>query len=142
MAAVENMQVWYNVCCSVVGTCSCSCVYWHVPVSRDWEPCLQVVYLAWFVIESREVWEAGTLDDVGIPQNYNEGQFWVERVALWTGTDFLITAPFLFAFVARGSLVNSYFGVSYGTIVKWHRCALADLEGKDAALMHAKHEPA
>ena len=82
---------------------------------------LQVVYLAWFAQKSQELWDSEALGDVGIPQRYNKGQFWVERVALWTGTDFLISAPFLSAFVARGSLVNSYLGVPYGTIVKWHR---------------------
>ena len=81
--------------------------------------CLQVMYSAWFVQKSRGLWDSEALSDVGIPQRYNK--FWMESVALWTGADFLISAPLLFAFVARGSLVYSYLGVSCGTIVKWHR---------------------
>lgn len=32
-----------------------------------------------------------------------------------------VQAPFLFAFAARGNLVNSYLGINYGAIIKWHR---------------------
>ena len=74
--------------------------------------CQQVVYLASFVQKSQGLWDSEALSDVGIPQRYNKGQCGVERVALWTGADFLISAPLLFAFVATGSLVNSYLGVS------------------------------
>ena len=83
--------------------------------------CLQVMYSAWFVQKSRGLWDSEALSDVGIPQRYNKLQFLMERVALWTRADFLISAPMLFAFVARGSLVCSYLGVSYRTNVIWHR---------------------
>lgn len=83
---------------------------------------LQAVYLSWFISESQKLWDSAAFEELGIPGHYSKGQFWAERIALWTGTDFLISAPFLFAFVARGSLVNSYLGVSFGTIIKWHRC--------------------
>lgn len=51
------------------------------------------------------------------------------QVAFWLGIDWLIQLPLLFAFAARGSLLNTYLGVKYGTMLKWHRCALASPGG-------------
>ena len=44
-------------------------------------------------------------------------------MGFWLGIDWLIQLPVLFAFAARGSLLNTYFGVKYGTMLKWHRYA-------------------
>lgn len=45
------------------------------------------------------------------------------QVGFWLGIDWLIQLPLLFAFAARGSLLNTYLGVKYGTMLKWHRYA-------------------
>ncbi|NJR43090.1 MAG: hypothetical protein HC767_10980 [Akkermansiaceae bacterium] len=53
------------------------------------------------------------------------------QVGFWLGIDWLIQLPLLFAFAARGSLLNTYLGVKYGTMLKWHRyshsCILSGL---------------
>ena len=82
---------------------------------------LQVSHLIWFLDMSRQQWLEG-VDQSYAVENPSEAQYWLERVGLWLAVDFQIQAPFLFAFAARGSLVNSYLGISFGTIIKWHRC--------------------
>eukprot|EP00892_Ulva_mutabilis_P005804 jgi/Ulvmu1/3596/UM017_0008.1 len=64
--------------------------------------------------ERAETWDAGKVSDVnGIGEDFNVG--------FWLGIDWLIQLPLLFAFAARGSLLNTYLGVKYGTMLKWHR---------------------
>ena len=86
-----------------------------------------MLYLWWFVLEcmheqARAANEVAQGMRMGGSDAHRGARFWVEMVGLWTGTDFLITAPVLFAFVARGSLVNSFLGLSYGVSIKWHKC--------------------
>ena len=38
------------------------------------------------------------------------------------GILYIYMAPLLFLPAARGSLINAFLGVHYGTMIKWHRC--------------------
>lgn len=60
------------------------------------------------------------------PENTNSySQHILDTIAVGFGVLFIIIGPVLFLPVARGSLVNTFLGVKYGTAIKWHRYALA-----------------
>lgn len=85
---------------------------------------MQVIYFANFIKSyAVDKWEEGGVDEVHNLTSFTKGQYFTERVGLVFGLMFLILAPILFLPVARGSLINTFLGVKYGTMVKWHRYA-------------------
>ena len=81
---------------------------------------VQISHFLWFMNMSHDKWLHGGVTSYAIGSP-SATQYWLEYIGLWLAVDFEIQAPFLFAFAARGSLVNSYLGISFGTIIKWHR---------------------
>lgn len=75
-------------------------------------------------------WVAGTTTwtPPGIP-NPTFWQYIINTVAVDFGFLYVIIGPLLFLPAARGSLINAFLGVRYGTMIKWHRCAVCKFKG-------------
>ena len=87
---------------------------------------MQLVWFISYVKRYQDEWDEGEVSDVhSLPEGeFNKSQFWLNVVALGFGVLFIVVGPLLFLPAARGSLINTFLGVHYGTAIKWHRCVL------------------
>jgi hypothetical protein len=85
--------------------------------------------------EAKEEWgaEGSSVTEVHALQDFNEAQFWLEKIALALGVLYIVVAPWLFLPAARGSLLNTFLGVRYGVAIKWHRCVCPHAAAKGMA---------
>lgn len=90
----------------------------------------------WFTVfrmrDAAKEWDAGEVDEVHDLPTWNRAQYVIERLGLHFSFLFLCQAPFLFIPVIHGSVIRDFFGVKYGTAIKFHRYA-----GPRAVSVHA-----
>ena len=80
------------------------------------------MYISETISAAKTSWDEGTVMMVeGIEGDFTKGQYWMDVIALMFAELSWILWPLIFAFAARVSLLNEYFGVKFGTMVKWHR---------------------
>jgi hypothetical protein len=86
--------------------------------------CLQLVWSVEFIRHQEKLWDAGEVTEVhSLTQGeFNKSQFYLRAVGINFGILFIVIGPLLFLPACRGSLVNTFLGVHYGTAIKWHRC--------------------
>ena len=109
-------------------TCSKLPMCIHAPAVQLCAPHLQAVYLGMSLAEAKKEWDAGEITRVHALTEFSKAQFWLEQVGLYAGVLFLLNGPVLFLPAARGSLLNTFFGVRYGVAIKWHRCGAGLLD--------------
>ena len=116
--------------CPVLLTCDAKLLYTAElpPLAHRGLNCCHLVQLVWFVgyaKTSQKEWDDGEVTEVhALPEGeFNKAQFNLRLAGIGFGILFIAVGPLLFLPAARGSLVNTFLGVHYGTAIKWHRCA-------------------
>jgi hypothetical protein len=86
---------------------------------------LQLVYFVNFFRHGNKHWDKGEITEVHSLKEgeFNKAQFKLQSFGLVCGMLFMVVGPVLFLPACRGSLINSFLGIRYGTAIKWHRCA-------------------
>lgn len=81
----------------------------------------QVGWFALYLKQKNDLWKEGEIMEVHSLKEFKKSQFWLQLTGLGFGILFRIVGPVLFLPVCRGSLINTFLGVKYGTAIKWHR---------------------
>jgi hypothetical protein len=104
---------------------------------------LQLVFFANYFKRENKEWDDGEVTEVHSLEKgeFNKAQFELRTFGLACGILFMIVGPVLFLPACRGSLINTFLGIRYGTAIKWHRCVERNPKGTKSQGNEILHLP-